>query len=255
MTRKNVSIKRELVEKNNIPNPDEEIFEGVFWGDTCALFTPAYWKAIYQIEKENKTAISNHRLGKTLSEEVAACLLGGYGIPSEIGLAAYSRVKERGLLNKAPTFEECYEALAEPLKIGHKTVRYRFAKQKADYLHCALKRLSESKPPLSEDLELREWLLGFKGIGYKTASWITRNWLGSDQVAIIDIHIHRAGLLAGFYNQKDSPSKNYLSMEERFIKFAQVLEIKASDLDALIWRQMKNTNYLVLQLLQQNNLN
>lgn len=240
--------------KVNIPDPNVELFDGVYWGETCTLFTPAYWKALACIEKENKIR-RNHRMGQTLSEEIAACLLGGYGIPSEVGLAAYNRVKDWGLLSRCPSAKECYMALAEPLKLKNKTVRYRFAKQKADYLHLALMRLAETEPPLSDDLLFRSWLLNFEGIGYKTASWITRNWLDSACVAIIDIHIHRAGILAGFYNQKDSPAKNYLSMEERFIKFARALDIKPSDLDASIWWQMKQANGLVLQLMGKNKSN
>jgi thermostable 8-oxoguanine DNA glycosylase len=244
-----VALIGETVHKINIPNNDMELFDGIYWGDVCTLFTPAYWKALEWIEKENK-AYRDHRLGQTLSEEIAACLLGGYGIPSEIGLAAYYQVRDLGLLSRCPSLNECYTALAEPLKLKNKTVHYRFAKQKAYYLYCALVRLSETEPPIFDDLMFRSWLLDFEGIGYKTASWITRNWLGSDRVAIIDIHIHRAGILTGLYNLKDSPAKNYLSMEERFIKFANALDIKASDLDALIWRHMKQTSGLVIQLIQ-----
>lgn len=249
MTQKLVSLINGAFCEIKLPDHEVELFDGICWGDACTLYTPAYWKTLSWIEEENKTQHS-HRLGQTLSEEITACLLGGYGIPSEIGLAAYFRVKESGLLLKCPSAKECYYALAEPLKIKNKTVRYRFARQKADYLSRALIRLAQTDAPPADDLLFRSWLLDFDGIGYKTASWITRNWLCSDRVAIIDIHIYRAGILAGFYNRNDSPTKNYLSMEDRFIKFANALEIKASDLDALIWRHMKQTNGLVIQLMQ-----
>jgi endonuclease III len=39
---------------------------------------------------------------------------------------------------------------------------------------------------------MRQLLLSIEGIGPKTASWIVRNVMGSDDVAIIDIHILRA---------------------------------------------------------------
>ena len=44
---------------------------------------------------------------------------------------------------------------------------------------------------------LRDWLLAIPGIGPKTASWIVRNRTGSSAVAIIDVHILRAGTSAG----------------------------------------------------------
>ena len=47
-----------------------------------------------------------------------------------------------------------------------------------------------------EPLSLREFLLQLHGIGYKTASWIVRNFTGSDDVAIVDIHLRRAGVIA-----------------------------------------------------------
>ncbi|MDZ3993341.1 hypothetical protein PspTeo4_24872 [Pseudomonas sp. Teo4] len=47
--------------------------------------------------------------------------------------------------------------------------------------------------PLHSGRALRDWLLELPGIGYKTASWVARNWLDADDVAILDIHILRAG--------------------------------------------------------------
>ncbi|WP_198137890.1 hypothetical protein [Verminephrobacter eiseniae] len=39
---------------------------------------------------------AGYKLGRTLAQEVAACLLGGHGIPAPVGLAAYKRLHERG---------------------------------------------------------------------------------------------------------------------------------------------------------------
>ncbi len=110
--------------------------------------------------------------------------------------------------------------------------------------------LSQNQPPTEDDLEFRRWLLQLGGIGPKTASWITRNWLRSDRVAIIDIHIQRAGLLMGLYNLKQSPAKEYFDMEDRFLAFANCLGVKASILDALIWRRMKDAGSLVFTLIE-----
>ena len=87
------------------------------------------------------------------------------------------------------------------------------------------------------------------GVGPKTASWIVRNWLGSDQVAILDIHVVRAGLLMNLFSPEDDVSKDYPCMEAKFISFSQALGVPTSDLDALIWWMMRTTPKLVRRLL------
>ena len=52
-----------------------------------------------------------YRLGRTLAEEFAACLLGGHGIPAPVGIAAYERLRERGILCGAGASEQQLEAL------------------------------------------------------------------------------------------------------------------------------------------------
>ena len=232
-----------------LPSAKEEVLRGVYWGDCAFIFTPAYWKTLAWITGEAKA--EHHRLGNNLTEEIAACLLGGYGIPSEVGLAAFHQIKNYGILDGSyHTSDKIYEVLSRPLLCGNKSIRYRFAEQKSRYLSKALKKLCESNMPIDDHRAFRHWLLEFDGIGYKTASWITRNWLSSDEVAIIDIHIHRAGILIGLYSAADSPSRNYLSMEERFLAFAQTINVEASQLDALIWREMKNAGNIALRLLK-----
>jgi endonuclease III len=41
--------------------------------------------------------------------------------------------------------------------------------------------------------------MSLPGIGPKTASWIARNWLDADDVAILDIHIMRVGQVIGLF--------------------------------------------------------
>jgi thermostable 8-oxoguanine DNA glycosylase len=69
-------------------------------------------------------------------------------------------------------------------------------------------------------------------------------------VAIIDIHIHRAGLLMGLYNHADTPAKNYFEMERKFLDFARLIKVKASILDALIWYEMKHAGTMALDLVK-----
>ena len=119
-------------------------------------------------------------------------------------------------------------------------------RMKGQYVYECL--MSWQNPPASaEGRVLRDWLLRIKGIGLKTASWIVRNWLDSDDVAILDIHIFRAGLLAGFFNGADSVERDYIRMENRFLAFAHALGARASILDAIIWWQMKQAGSLAHQ--------
>ena len=66
------------------------------------------------------------RLGRNLAEEVTARLLGGFGMKAEIGLAAFTRLRDRGLLEGTPSVWELECALAEPFSIRGLSQRYRF---------------------------------------------------------------------------------------------------------------------------------
>jgi thermostable 8-oxoguanine DNA glycosylase len=196
---------------------------------------------------------STFRIGETLVEEVIACLLGGHGIPSEVGLAAFYHVRAQGLLasERTPTTERVAIALAEPLKVGDRIVRYRFPRVRAKYITAALSHVRTSRPSDDSDIAFRRWLLQIKGVGPKTASWITRNWLGSNRVAIIDIHIYRAGLIAGFFHPEDTVTSNYWALEDRFLKFCDALSEEPAFLDAIIWRQMKECGQFARRLVMQ----
>lgn len=245
MTQKIVAQLNDKIETLELPAPNEEVMTGVVWGEHTDLFTPACWKVLSWTQQNNFKPYS-YRVGDNLTEEISACLLGGYGIPSQVGLAAFYRVKEAGILQTTPSEDEIQKVLAEPLVIGKRQVRYRFVQQKSKYLSSALKKIAVESPP-EDNVEFRNWLMSFNGIGYKTASWVTRNWLQSDKVAIIDIHIHRAGLLMNLYDLKQTPAKNYLEMEEKFLKLANGIKVKASQLDVLIWQEMKFAGNMALR--------
>lgn len=91
------------------------------------------------------------------------------------------------------------------------------------------------------------------GIDLKTASWIVRNYRKSDCVAIIDIHIHRAGLLAGF-NIKDNLQKDYFKMEKKFLNFCNNINLSAAKVDAIIWRTMRNFKFYCIKELEKQEL-
>ena len=94
-------------------------------------------------------------------------------------------------------------------------------------------------------------MLSINGIGPKTAAWVTRNYLNSENVAIIDIHIYRALLIMGLYKQSYSVQKDYVKLEHIFLKFCGELDVLPSRMDALIWLQMKQANRNVLKLINQ----
>ena len=242
-----------LVFNVELPKPDEEVIPGVPWGALEAFPTPAYWA--YQVfARRLHGERIDYKLGATLKEEVGACLLGGHGIPSSIGLAAFHHVKKLGAFGEQPPSEEVLlEWLREPMDVGGRFVRYRFAKQKARYLAAALQKLSTEHPPLSSGRALRDWLLDVPGIGYKTASWVARNWLDADDVAILDIHILRAGLLGKFFESNLTVERHYLQLEEQFIRFSKGLGVRASELDALIWLEMMSSSATVHSIMGMGN--
>lgn len=234
----------------DFPSPDREVVSGVFWGSIDAFPSPAYWA--YQVlarRLEGKTI--TYKLGRTLREEVGACLLGGHGIPANVGLAAYHHLKHHGAFeNKPPTEAELLTWLSEPLNLEGRLIKYRFARQKAKYLFCALQKLSNEIPPTETGKALRDWLLPITGIGYKTASWVARNWLDADDVAILDIHIYRAGLLGGFFEPDLTVERHYLQLEERFINLSMGLGVRASELDAVMWLEMMSSPSTVHRVME-----
>lgn len=222
-----------------LPAAHCHVLPGVRWGRHDCLFTPAYWAAQAWHHAAELTA-APLRLGRTLVEEVAACLLGGHGTPAEIGLAAFESVRRAGLLVSAPASAADVEAvLARPLLICGRTVRYRFARQRAIYLASALSRLSRNSIDSSSHRRFRDELTSIHGIGLKTASWITRNWLDSDEVAVLDVHVLRAGCIMGLFPHSARIDRDYLELEDAYISFARAISVRASRLDALIWRQMR----------------
>lgn len=221
----------------DIPSPSEEVLPGIHWGAFDELMTPAYWRAqAWQHQKIGTYA--NLRLGRTLAEELAACLLGGYGMPAELGLAAYSRLLSLGYLAGQPSASELETALLTPLPCNGTLRNYRFPRQKAKYLSACLAQIPYLEE-LHDDLQLRDQLSRLPGVGLKTASWIVRNYRRSNCVAIIDIHILRAGRYVNLFNDCWKPERHYVELETAFLQFAAAMDTPASLLDGLMWDQMR----------------
>lgn len=220
--------------------PDSEVVPGVQFGRPEWVPSPAFWASLAaQAGPDADRYVSPQ--GTPLAEDVAFCLLGGYGIRMEVNLAAWQRLKEAEVFCSNPSPDEyTLEALlASPLDVGGHMVRYRFPRQRACRVANALRYLKSNPLEHLCGLELRDALMVLPGIGPKTASWIVRNWAGSDEVAILDVHVIRAGQLMGLFPQRVRLPQDYGELEARFLSFAAALKVPASLLDALIWREMR----------------
>jgi N-glycosylase/DNA lyase len=222
-----------------LPDPADRLGDtDLFWGRHEELCTPAYWAAqswAWELSHPN-----HYRLGRSLEEEVLACLLGGHGIPAEIGLAANRRLRDR--LREAPgdLLDESLvkELLSLPLQVNGREARYRFAGQKARYIAASFAALG-TLDLSADDRSFRDALTSLPGIGPKTASWIIRNWRASDEVAILDIHILRAGRDLGIFPTSLKVERHYRDLEVRFLDFAAQIGARASILDSVMWMTMR----------------
>ena len=223
-----------------LPDADTAVIPGVRWGHVEAFPTPAYWACQVLAQRFRGTPVA-YRLGRSLVEEVGACLLGGHGIPGHLGCAAFEHIRARGAFGERPTTEaQLAEWLTEPMQVNGRRVRYRFARQKAKYLATALP-LARAAPNVRVGRELRDWLISLPGVGYKTASWVARNWLDADDVAILDIHICRFGQSVGLFSRQMTVERHYREMEARFLALSQAMGVRAAELDAVIWKEMASS--------------
>lgn len=207
----------------------------LLWGKVEEIGSPAYWSAqawMWELEEPD-----HYKLGRTFKEEVLACILGGYGIPAEVGLAAYARL--RGAPATDLRDERIVSALlSEPLSVNGRNVRYRFVRQKAGHIASSMASLDQIDVE-APDKELRDSLIRLPGVGPKTASWIVRNWRGSDHVSILDIHIVRACRNLGLFDEAWRVERHYPLMEEAYLAFAGAVGARASVLDSVIWMTMR----------------
>lgn len=206
------------------------------WGRSYELGTAAYW-----IEQTRlRRPLSNHRLGGSLAEEVVACILGGFGQPASLGMAAFREVQREGLISteNLPTESAVQTVLETPMAVSGygKAVHYRFPRQRARRVVSALRFLRQNEAPTAP-VALRDWLLDVPGVGPKTASWIARNWAGA-AVAIIDVHVQRAGVAAGFFRSDWRLPRDYSAFEAAFRAVAKRGRVSCAALDARIWQDL-----------------
>ena len=163
-----------------------------------------------------------------------------------------SRASEKNLQNKMPKYCRTRDAKAcslEPLMINGRRVHYRFARQRAKYLSASLRALKAIDEDKLDDVDFRDALCRLPGIGPKTASWIVRNRRGSDEVAILDVHIVRACEIMSVFPERSDPSRNYRELEARFLEFCLSARARASVMDSTMWGTMRKLSKRLLCLL------
>jgi N-glycosylase/DNA lyase len=208
----------------------------VEWRDHSWLGSAAFWVE----ETRRSPSPSTLRIGRNLAEEVALCLLGGYGINEAMCTSAFWAVRDAGLLDttRPPQASDLEEVLRTPITVeGYaRPVRYRFPAQRAERVAAAVEALARRRVP--SDLaprELRALLTTLKGVGPKTASWVVRNITRSDDIAIIDVHVRRAGVVAGIFDSAWALPRDYDKFEEAFCAWADFGGVRTADMDLCIW--------------------
>ena len=218
----------------SLPGPEQELFPGVVWGCASSPYSPAYWIARCSWPLEVATDFVTK--DGSLAEELGFCLLGGFGIRYEVNAAAFERLRADGVfcLVKHYNLAEIESLLREPLTVGPRKVRYRFPNQRARRVWKMREVLASSAISMDDPLALREELMGIEGVGPKTASWVVRNLLGSDEVAILDVHIVRVCQKLGLFPREVSLPRDYRKLEAIFLGFANSGGVSSAALDATI---------------------
>lgn len=220
------------------PDPEAEVVQGLRWGRPEWIDTPAYW--LMQVRcRVGEEECYRSRSDTPLHEEVCFCLLGGYGVPAELNVAAFQHLKNAGYFDGEATFEEAARLLSEPLSVDGKQRRYRFSTQRAERISIAVNSLRGFRPNGSVR-EFRAHLELLPGVGPKTSAWVARNWLGSDDVAILDVHVVRACQHLGLFGEYVQLPKQYAELEQRFLDLARAMRVRSGVLDAVMWTDMRS---------------
>lgn len=223
-----------------LPDESEEVMPGIRWGSPSDPDAPAYWAARCNMPDEvEEEAFVN--ADDSLLEAVGFCLLGGFGIRYEVNVAAYLRLKAHDVFDPVRDVAEEHvrDLLLTPLLVAGRPIRYRFPNQRARRLVGMRNELRDPGIGHLPALELRERLQRIEGVGPKTASWIVRNLRGSDEVAILDVHVIRACRAMTLFSPEARLPQDYGRLEQRFLAFARKIGVRASLLDAVMWTETR----------------
>jgi len=222
-----------------LAHPDDEVMPGMRFGREDELLTPAYW-AMRCVTADPADIDFVNRHG-TLEEEIGFCLLGGFGVTLEVATAFFERLRKRGAFKRGVVLAEAelFAMLDEPATVRGRPHRYRFPTQRARRLHRAMVDLEQMQFDETDPIRFRCQVQSLEGVGPKTASWIARNWLDTDLIAILDVHVLRACWLLGLFDINCRLPRDYFELERKFLCFARNLQVRASVLDSVMWYDMR----------------
>lgn len=100
-------------------------------------------------------------------------------------------------------------------------------------------KLKEKILSFKEKQELRDFFAlnkNIKGLGYKESSHFLRN-IGFKGYAILDKHIINTLFEHNIIQNPKKPTnkKQYLELEQKYLKFSKLLKIDSDELDLLLW--------------------
>ena len=190
-----------------------------------------------------------------IEDELLFCLLGGFGITYEHGRSAYSTIRQlspfsrdwqdEGLFNEISSVLMCPKF--EPRKRDGSLRRYRFPKQKASAILKARHWFFNHDPlydrlqQLSSPRERRKFLSQCPGVGFKTASWLLRNLGLGNELAIIDVHVLRALIMADRIPHDVRIPKDYEIAEVAFLAWCDELGAPSAAFDLFVWHWQRGT--------------
>lgn len=127
--------------------PDDEVMPGVRFGLSGWAGSPAFWSKLAEFEEEDPEDYISPK-GTRLADDLAFCLLGGYGVKMELNRAAWEHLYDAGVFraDPVPSRNEIEALLSTPLQVNGRPHKYRYPKQRADRLHTALNAIRERPP-------------------------------------------------------------------------------------------------------------
>ncbi len=220
-------------------HPGDEVMPGIPFRREDELLSPAYW-AMRCVTADPADIDFVNRHG-TLKEEIGFCLLGGFGVILEVATAFFERLRINGVFEAGVIVSETdlFAMLNEPAAVRGRPHRYRFPMQRARRVHRAMADFAKLEFDEADPIRFRNQIQGLEGVGPKTASWIARNWLDTDSIAILDIHVLRAGWLLNLFDRDCRLPRDYFDLEKQFLNFANNLHVRASVLDSVMWYDMR----------------
>jgi N-glycosylase/DNA lyase len=183
-----------------------------------------------------------------LRRELLFCLLGGHGVPYELGRSATDVVARLDVFEPTRDDDDLAELLFnqldapqfEPRRVDGALRRYRYPARKAALIvGCrnwltGIQQLGCSLRELSCERERRRALCECPGLGLKSASWLLRNCGLAEDLAILDVHVLRVMTAAGRLGVAKLP-RDYERVEAAFVEWCNEIGAPAAGFDLMLW--------------------